>query len=243
MICCAASRAAFDREKRFAADAAHELRTPISVLKVQLHNLLRDAGDDAVRDASLQAAVDRMGHSVEQVLMLYRTTPEQFAASFAALDPAGMARQVIARLYPQLEAKHQQIELLADDLVMRGDEFALQTLLTNLVENASKYSGAEWFDTCLDSAARGGCEANGGRQRPGYTGRSARQSVRAFLRVRADRQQSSVIGSGIGLAIVRHIAEIHDATITLGDSCFPSGLAVNVFFPDAGAPDQRRAAS
>lgn len=234
---------AFDREKRFAADAAHELRTPISVLKVQLHNLLRDAGDDASEMRALQAAVDRMGHSVEQVIMLYRTTPEQFAASFAALDPAGMARQVIARLYPQLEAKHQQIELLADDLVMRGDEFALQTLLTNLVENASKYSGENGAIRVSIRRSGAGVKLTVEDSGPGIPEDQRDKVFERFYRVRADRQQSSVIGSGIGLGIVRHIAEIHGATVTLGDSCFPTGLAVNVFFPDVGAADQHRSAS
>ena len=243
MICCRRLEGAFEREKRFAADAAHELRTPISVLKVQLHNLLRDAGDDAAQLRSLQAAVDRMGHSVEQVLMLYRTTPEQFAASFSALDPAGMARQVIAELYPQLESKHQQIELVADEATMHGDEFALRTLLTNLIENASKYSG-ENGSICVSIRRREtGVQLTVEDSGPGIPEDQRAKVFERFYRVRADRQQSGVIGSGIGLAIVRHIAEIHGATITLGDSRFPSGLAVNVFFPDAGIPGQRRAAS
>ena len=234
---------AFEREKRFAADAAHELRTPISVLKVQLHNLLRDAGEDAAQMRSLQAAVDRMGHSVEQVLMLYRTAPEQLASSFAALDPAGMARQVIAGLYPQLEAKHQQIELCADNVTMRGDEFALQTLLTNLIENASKYSGENGEIRVSIVRCEAGVRLTVEDSGPGIPEDQRDKVFERFYRVRADRQQAGVIGSGIGLAIVRHVAEIHGATITLTDSGFRTGLAVNVFFPDAAVTDQRRAAS
>jgi two-component system sensor histidine kinase QseC len=231
--------ASFEREKRFASDAAHELRTPISVLKVQLHNLLRDAdGKDKQLD-SLQAAVERMGHSVEQVLMLYRTTPEQFAASFEQLDLAGVARQVIAQLYPQLEAKRQQIELTGDRQFMRGDQFALQTLLMNLIENASKYSGPDGqIRVKIDRSPKAvnlTVEDSG----PGIPADQYDKVFERFYRVSSDRQDSAVPGSGIGLAIVQHVVEIHGASVSLGASEFATGLAVTVSFPDESPADPK----
>jgi two-component system sensor histidine kinase QseC len=223
--------ASFEREKRFAADAAHELRTPISVLKVQLHNLLRDADGDASQLEALQSAVERMGHSVEQVLMLYRTTPEQFAARVEPLNLAGLARQVIAELYPQLEAKRQTIELLGDKLTMQGDAFAIQTLLTNLIENASKYSGAEGAIRVVLEQSEGGVAIKVEDSGPGIPADQYAKVFERFYRVSSDRQDSGVPGSGIGLTIVQHIAEIHGATISLGGSCYATGLAVTVSFP------------
>ena len=229
--------ATFERERRFAADAAHELRTPISVLNVQLHNLLRDAEGNDTQLRSLQTAVERMGHSVEQVLMLYRTTPEQFAARFVQLDLAGLAREVIAGLYPQLEAQRQQIELVADSVALRGDSFAVQTLLKNLIENASKFSGAGGeIRVILEQGPAGvvlTVEDNG----PGIPTDQHDKVFERFFRVGGHSSDlgdgAGVPGSGIGLAIVQHIADIHGAVISLGESGFTSGLAVTVTFPAA----------
>jgi two-component system sensor histidine kinase QseC len=227
--------ASFEREKRFAADAAHELRTPISVLKVQLHNLLRDADDGNLALRPLQLAVERMEHSVEQVLMLYRTTPEQFAANFTDLDLAGVARQVIAALYPQLEAKQQQIELMADKAPMRGDAFALRTLLTNLIENASKYSGNGCEIRVVVKKEDGVVELRVEDNGPGIPLNQRDKVFERFYRLGNDRQDAAVVGSGIGLAIVQHLVEVHGATISLGESSFATGLAVTVRLPGLSA--------
>jgi two-component system sensor histidine kinase QseC len=227
---------AFEREKRFSADAAHELRTPVSVLKVQLHNLLRDSKDKASDEGgqltALRAAVDRMGHSIEQVLTLYRTTPDQFAASFVQLDLVAEARQVIADLYPQLEAKHQQIELLGEAAAMRGDAFAIKTLLTNLIENASKYSGENGEIRVVIERNNDQIVLTVEDNGPGIPLDQHERVFERFYRVGGDRHESDVTGSGIGLAIVQHIAEIHGAAIRLGEASFASGLAVTVSFPD-----------
>jgi two-component system sensor histidine kinase QseC len=223
--------ASFERERSFAADAAHELRTPISVLKVQLHNMLRDAGNNDPRLSTLQTSVERMSHSVEQVLMLYRTTPEQFVASLEQLDLASLTREVIAQLYPQLEDRQQQIELLADTAPMLGDSFALQTLISNLIENASKYSGEAGeirvSVTATDTLVVLTVEDSG----PGIPPEQHDKVFERFYRGANGRQDSGRVGSGIGLAIVQHIADIHGAQIKLGDSGFTSGLSVSVSFP------------
>lgn len=223
--------ASFEREKRFAADAAHELRTPISVLKVRLHNLLRDADRDDLSLNSLESAVERMGRSVEQVLMLYRTTPTQFAANFEEVDLATMARQIIAEVYPQLEAKQQQIELVGDNVKMQGDSFAVQTLLMNLVENASKYSGDGGEIRVIIERRADKATLTVEDSGPGIPPDQYDMVFERFYRLVGDRHDSTVPGSGIGLAIVQHIAEIHGATISLGDSSFATGLAVTVSFP------------
>jgi two-component system sensor histidine kinase QseC len=234
---------AFEREKRFAADAAHELRTPISVLKVQLHNLLRDADGDDSQLQSLQAAVERMGHSVEQVLMLYRMTPEQFTERLVRLDLAGLARQVIAELYPRLENQRQQIELVADTGPMRGDTFALQTLLTNLIENASKYSGEGGEIRVVVERAPVGVVLKVEDSGPGIPVDQRDKVFERFFRIGDDRNDSGIVGSGIGLAIVHHVAEMHGADISLGESGFATGLAVTVSFPDVSLAEQGAATS
>ena len=234
---------AFEREKRFAADAAHELRTPISVLKVQLHNLLRDAEGDSSQLQSLQTAVERMSHSVEQVLMLYRMTPEQFAERLVELDLAGVARQVIAELYPRLESQHQQIELAADAVPMQGDTFALQTLLTNLIENASKYSGVGGEILVTIARNPAGVVLTVEDSGPGIPVDQHDKVFERFFRIGDGRNDSGIVGSGIGLAIVRHVTELHGADISLGESGFATGLAVTVTFPDGSSIRQGAATS
>lgn len=222
---------AFERERRFAADAAHELRTPISVLKVQLHNLLNEAQDANKDLLALQPTVKRIEHSVEQVLMLYRTAPEQFPAHFEELDMAGLVRETVAGLYPQLEVRRQQVEVAATPALLQGDRFALQTLLTNLIENASKYGGAGGEirvtvrpdgDAVLLKVEDSG---------PGIPPEQRQQVLERFYRGVHVRNDAAIPGSGIGLAIVRHVADIHGAELELGDADFPTGLAVTLRLP------------
>ena len=224
---------AFDREKRLAADAAHELRTPISVLKVQVHNILRDAQGDDAQFRNLESAVERMERSVEQVLMLYRTAPEQFAARFVQLDLVGLAREVIAELYPHLDARQQNIELVGDVATMRGDVFALQTLLSNLLENASKYSGTGGSIKVLIEQHSGSTALTVEDSGPGIPADQRERVLERFVRGDGGHNDSGVVGSGIGLAIVKHVVDIHHAEIVLHDSGFDTGLAVTVLFSDS----------
>jgi len=219
----------FDRERRFAADAAHELRTPISVLKVQLHNLLRDLPHQESLK-TLEAGVQRMERSVEQVLMLYRIAPDQYAAKFVELDLAGLARQVIAELYPQLDIRHQSIELVGDHFMIRGDSFALRMLLANLIGNASKYSGDKGEIRVSLEEAGEFLELKVEDSGPGIPLEQRDKVFERFYRIGGDRHDTAVPGTGIGLAVVKHVADIHGATIELGRSEFASGLAVMVRF-------------
>src|SRR5690606_35646061 len=104
---------AFMREKRFAADAAHELRTPLSVLKINAHNLALELKHDSQAQCNmdfLQQGIERMSHVVEQILLLNRTNPEQYRGNFVSLDLNTLFQTVIASIYPQIAQKHQEIE-------------------------------------------------------------------------------------------------------------------------------------
>lgn len=221
--------ASFERERQFSADAAHELRTPISVLKLRLHNLLRDTREPSPQLESLQSAVDRMERSVEQVLLLYRLAPDQFAARFAPTDLSALARETIAELYPQLESRGQEIELLGTSPPISGDAFALQIMLLNLIENASRYSGEAGSIRVSLSAEATGTTLVVEDSGPGIPEEYREQVFERFYRGEHD---GAAEGSGIGLAIVKNIAEIHGAQIRLDDSGFATGLAVSVIFPD-----------
>jgi len=219
--------ASFERERQFAADAAHELRTPISVLKLKLHNMLKETTNGNPQLLSLQRAVERMERSVEQVLMLYRMAPDQFIARFAAVDLVDLVQQTIADLYPQLEARQQQIELAAEPAIVSGDAFALQTLISNLIENASRYSGKDGKIKVTVQPQESSTVLTVEDSGPGIPAEHRDRVFERFYRGQHDYDSS---GSGIGLAIVKNICDIHGAQIKLGESEFGSGLAVSVVF-------------
>ncbi len=166
------------REKQFASDAAHELRTPISALKLQVYNLAQERGtergtkrgtehgaDDA-QMSELEQTVERLEHIVEQILDLYRSSPDQFNASFEPLDLSGLAREVLAEEFAAFDRKDQQLEFQGQPCMIAGDRFALTTLLRNLLSNANKYT-PRGGQVLVTVAAKGDtCTAPISRSRP-----------------------------------------------------------------------------
>lgn len=228
---------AFEREKRFASDVAHELRTPLSVLQVNLHNASQQWQQSGIADPqdsmlALQAGVERMSALIEQIMLLNRTNPEHFQARTEQLDLAGLCRQVVADWYPQIEKKQQQIELLGlEHLSLKGDAFALRLLVSNLVGNASKYtqSGGVIQLELMTQAGKAVLvvQDNG----PGIAPQEYSRVFDRFYRVGGDRHQSGTLGSGLGLAIVRDIVNLHQGQVRLGASDYSSGLKVTVELP------------
>ena len=230
--------AAFSREKRFASDAAHELRTPLSVLKINTHNLaleLSRQGLDSLNMNYLNQGVERMSHVVDQILLLNRTNPEQYSSSFTELNITQLCQTVIASLYPQIEAKKQEIELLGEANNILGDEFSLGILLQNLISNASKYTPEHGHIRVVLSNVNGNpsfCVEDSG---PGIAESEYTRVFERFYRIGGDRHNSNVIGCGLGLAISKHIAELHGTTLELGKSSELGGLSVKVQFALKGA--------
>lgn len=223
---------AFLREQRFSADAAHELRTPISVLKVHLHNLQQTMGDEESQELALLAqGIERMGHLIEQILALYSNSPDQAAVKFADIDLYKIAQNQIARLYPQFERKQQSIELYGDSALMEGDEFALETLLQNLLTNANKYTPEHGSIIVEVAASEQGFTLTVEDSGPGIPKEQYQRVFERFYRLHGDQHHSGIVGCGLGLAIVKHVVDLHHAQIQLGASRFASGLMVTVVFP------------
>ena len=131
--------ASFDREQRFASDAAHELRTPISALKINVYNLRRKLGDDSEL-RGVASSLDRMSHLIDQLLLLYRTGSDNLRSEFSAVDLGQLIREIIRDRYPDIQRRRQDIELDGNDIVVSGNRFALTAMMTNLIDNASKYT-------------------------------------------------------------------------------------------------------
>lgn len=219
------------RERRFSSDAAHELRTPISALKVHVHNLRQQLPRDNEDLEELDRDLGRLSHLIEQIMVLYRTAPEHYQASMQKINLRDLAQSVIAELYPDVDSKGQTISLDGTSQTITGDEASLRIMLTNLIQNASKYSprGAS-ITVSVDQEDLGiwlGVKDTG----PGIPLTEINQVFDRFRRVGGDRHDSSVDGCGLGLSIVQHIASLHQANISLRNNDDGPGLTVSVLFP------------
>lgn len=220
---------AFEREQQFASNAAHELRTPLSVMKINLHNLAKERHDDAGKLQAIQQDTDRMIHVVNQILLLSRTSPEMFHLQLSKVDAFVVAQNVIADIYSKIDSKHQDISLEGDSAFLMSTEFTLYTMLQNLIANASAYSpeGAAIQVTVLNKNEQV-CvmvEDSG----PGIAPQERPRVLQRFYRDQKDEKYKST-GSGLGLAIVGQIITLHHGTIALGDSAL-GGLKVAVSLP------------
>jgi two-component system sensor histidine kinase QseC len=224
--------AAFTREQQFSADAAHELRTPISNLKVQMHNLQMNKAIDKKTLSPMAVGIDRMGHVVEQVLSLYRHSSEHDFSQQYQLDLCALIQDVIAEQYAVIHAKQQHISLMGSSPCMLvGSEFALKALFQNVINNAHKYSPEQsqivMTIECNSERIRCFVEDSG----PGISEDEYQRVFKRFYRVGGDQHNTQVTGCGLGLAIVYHIAELHHAALDLMRSESLGGLKVVIDFP------------
>ncbi|MCB1670436.1 MAG: ATP-binding protein [Gammaproteobacteria bacterium] len=227
-------KASFEREKRFAADAAHELRTPISVLKVQIHNLLEEWQNPPPSAQQLKIGIDRMGHLVEQILDLNRTSPDLYMAQFEQLDLFELCQEVVSDSYEQFMDKNQTLELLGEKGLIRGDRFAISTMLKNLLSNASKYTPEDGSIVVRVRSQDKEVILTVSDNGPGIPAAERERALERFYRSGQDRNPPNQPGCGLGLAIVKHIVDLHRASLTLGTPESGTGLCVKVRFRKPG---------
>ncbi|MDB6042884.1 MAG: two-component sensor histidine kinase [Gammaproteobacteria bacterium] len=237
--------AALDRERAFMADAAHELRTPLTALHLQMGMLAR-AENEAERNEAMEklsAGVQRAIRLVEQMLSFARQEPRAEPGRVrVALDD--IAREIVAELVPLADAKNIDLGISHSQAAfVLGDPDALRTLTRNLVDNAVRYtpSGGR-VDVSVENSSGA---ADHEHSQPQTT------STRAVLKVVDNgpgippdersrvldrfyrRPGTSPSGSGLGMAIVKAIADTHGATMDLSSGVDGHGLAVSVAFPSA----------
>ena len=243
---------AWGQQRAFVADAAHELRSPLTALKLQAQVLRRlsepaaaaaPPGNNADRAAALDAlvaGVDRASRLVEQLLTLARSEPGAPAPTAQPVALAALLRQVLADHAAALAAaRGSHVELLVDQtpvppitglgdsgITVLGDPAALAVLVRNLVDNALRYTPAGGQVRLTLASNRTGpllaVDDNG----PGIPEAERERVFERFVRGAA---AADAAGSGLGLAIVRSIAQRHGASVVLGESAL-GGLRVAVQF-------------
>ncbi len=206
---------AFDNERRFTADAAHELRTPLAALKVQAQVALRAQADDSRQHALTQviAGVDRMTHLVEQLLTLARVDPARQGITPQPLDPAEIIASVCADLLPQAQRLGQTLTVdAASDCRIAVTAEWLRIALRNLVDNAQRYAGTGARIEVRLARDRSACVLTVADDGPGVV-----PTLRAQLSARFVRGEVDGEGCGLGLSIVARIAALSHAQLELGD--------------------------
>jgi signal transduction histidine kinase len=222
---------AFSVQRAFISDAAHELRSPLTALRLQLQLLDRAPDEEARLEAHsrLGAAVERAIHLVEQLLALARSEPQEMTPDFAVVNLSAIAAEGLSDTHEL--ALSRQIDLgleAAPDLAVRGNSDALRVLVRNLVDNAVRYtpSYGSVHVRCLATATEAVLDVTD--TGPGIAVADRERVFDRFYR-RAAAEES---GTGLGLAIVKAIAERHGARIVL-DEAPGGGLRAAVHFPRA----------
>jgi two-component system sensor histidine kinase TctE len=225
-----------ESQKRFIADAAHQLRTPFSGLKTQAELALREADPILVRHALHQilASAERCSHLVNQLLSLARNEPGGHTySSFAMLNLNQVAKEITMSWVP--EALRKNIDLgfegSTQALPVRGDAIGLQEMIGNLLDNAIRYTPPGGTVTLRAGYEKGGAVLRVEDNGPGISEEHRGQVFERFYRILGSGQ----VGSGLGLAIVREVVNLHEARISLEAGADGKGTLVTVNFPHHSA--------
>ena len=223
-------RALLEQERRFTADAAHELRTPLAAVKTQAQVALGavDAEERARALAHVVTGTDRAAHLVEQLLMLARLDPQTALAQARPASLRDLAAECVAAQAPAAAQKNVGVGLAAeDDGLIAGDSTLLAVLLRNLVDNAVRYSPAGGEIEVSIGREDGTVVLRVTDNGPGIPEAERSRVFERFYRVLGSGEE----GSGLGLSIVKRIADLHRASIALAAGPGGRGLKMSVAFP------------
>lgn len=226
---------AFATQRAFVADAAHELRTPLAALKLQMQLVERetDSAQTAIGFRKLHDRLNRATHLVQQLLTLARHEKHAATPPYHRVDLRALAISVVSDHAPLAQDKNVDLGVMpfpeseTNGPKVMGDHNSLRIMLGNLVDNATRYTRAHGRVDVSVSIADDGCAtlyvADNG---PGIPEEDRSRVFDRFYR----REGTGESGSGLGLFIARTIAEQHGATITLDQTDAHGGLTVIVRF-------------
>lgn len=227
-------KAAFEREKRFAGDAAHELRTPLAAIRTQAQvaSLVASSPEQLAVMQNVILGVDRAHHIVNQLLAMGRLTPDN--DHFKTYQPCSL-EHIIQEVLKSLSAmtREKSVQIIfnhpAQAVTIHGNATALQILVRNLVDNAIRYTpsmGKINIDLKLETKHLALTIADDG---PGIPEKFRERIFERFFRIFGNEAP----GSGLGLSIVKQVADLHHAHIvtTETDPIKHTGFTITIRFP------------
>ncbi|MEW8493364.1 MAG: ATP-binding protein, partial [Candidatus Thiodiazotropha taylori] len=223
-------KVSIERNNRFTADVAHELRTPIAGMLVQMQSSVTGRTDEEREKglAQINKGLNHLNHVVNQLLILASIEPEKIRMQFEVFDLVSVAEEVMSDISPMALTKQVEMELIADDQIeLNGNREMLAIMLSNLVTNAMKFTpGGNKISVFIKNHYKGvelAVEDSG----PGIPDDKKKWVFERLNRLPGETES----GSGLGLSIVKEICELHQGIITLQDRKDEHGLIVNLFLP------------
>lgn len=216
-------------------DIAHDLRTPLGRLRQRLEAALRMAGGDAAWRATTEAAIQDTEQMLDVFAALLRIAQAESGArraAFAAFDLSAVA-EVVAEVHaPEAEARDQTLETaIAPGLSLLGDRDLVTQMLSNILDNAVKHGRAGGrIGVQLAARPAGGAVLTVTDDGPGIPAEAREAVLRRFHRLDTAR---ATPGTGLGLALVKAVADLHGMALSLGEA--GPGLRVTLEMPGVAA--------
>jgi two-component system phosphate regulon sensor histidine kinase PhoR len=223
----------------FVANVSHELRTPVSVIRASAEALIDGGLDDKARAARFAAALhrnaERLSRLVSDLLDLARIESGRHAITMSTVCVADVVKGIVDNLQPIIDARHHSVVVdVPDDVIALADGSGLEQVLSNLLDNAAKYTPevgrivvrARHHDQRVVIEV----EDNG----PGIPAEHRDRVFERFYRVDAGRSRE-MGGTGLGLSIVKHLVAIMDGDVRV-EAAEPSGARFVVDLPLGRAP-------
>ncbi|MDO9048292.1 MAG: sensor histidine kinase N-terminal domain-containing protein [Methylobacter sp.] len=218
-------------QQRFIANAAHQLRTPLAGLKLQVERAQREQDLPAMKPAliHIQGCADRMSHLTTQLLILARSEPIDGDYELRPVDLCKLAKETCMDWVPKALQRHMELSFEGSkrSLTVRGDEVLLRELLANLLDNAICYGHDQGNITVKVESYPSPClivEDDG----PGIPEVEMGKVFERFYRIPG----SPGDGCGLGLAIVKEIADLHKAQLELNRAGAAGGTRIDLIFKE-----------
>lgn len=221
---------AIKTQRRFTADAAHELRTPLTAISLQLDILRRSKTEEEKEEViqELYRGVDRSTHLVRQLLELARQEPDAGQILSGTCNLKDIVTDALEQHQTLAKDKNIEVQFEANEKCkIEGDENALGTMVSNLLNNAILYTEAGGKVHVSLSKTPDGIALRIADNGPGIAEEERQRIFDRFYRIVG----TSATGSGLGLSIVKTIAQRHGASVTVDEGLDNGGTAFNIVFP------------
>ncbi len=222
-------RTAVQSQQQFIANTAHQLRTPITGMQAQLDLLAAEPAAQPIKERllTLQEGIRQLAHSANQLLTLARADPAaNLAAKNQAVDLKAIVGEVVAKFFDRALQANIDLGVDARPVTVHADPSLLDDMLSNLVDNALKYTPAGGSVTASAGLQNGKAFIAVEDTGPGIPEQERQRVRQRFYRL----PNSPGHGSGLGLAIVDEIAQLYGASMSIGAGAGNAGTRVVVVF-------------